>query len=96
MNIEYAVSDSGLTMTTTERDSVMNSISTIASTPYATAPYMRSMGIRNYPPESNSEIVRNQYAAEIITQCSKWDDRVKVSEVCFEKNNGVKVVIRSG
>ncbi len=95
MDIEYAAKKN-LSMNATEQDSVINSISTIASTPYATAPYIRSLGIRNYPPESNSEISRNKYAAEVITQCSMWEDRVEVSEVRFGKNNNVRMVIKGG
>ncbi|MDE6053157.1 MAG: hypothetical protein K2G55_05225 [Lachnospiraceae bacterium] len=95
MDIEYTA-NGNLSMTATEQDSVINSVSTIASTPYATAPYIRSLGIRNYPPESNSEIARNQYATEVIAQCSMWEDRVEVSEVRFGKNNDVRMVIKGG
>lgn len=86
----------GLSMTSTERDSVTNNISTIASTPYASAPYIRSMGIKNYPPESNSEIAKNQYAAEVMTQCGIWENRAKVSGVYFGENNDIRMVIESG
>lgn len=96
MDIEYAVSSAGLSITATEQDSVIKSISTIAGTPYASAPFMRSMGIRNYPPESNSEIARNQYAAEVITQCNRWENRAEVAEVRFVGNNSVRVVIKGG
>lgn len=95
MDIEY-VANENLSMTATKQDSIVNSISTIASTPYATAPYIRSLGVRNYPPESNSEIARNQYATEVITQCSMWDERVEVSEIRFGKNNDVRLVIKGG
>ena len=96
MAVEYTELNLKLPMTDTERDSVMNSIGTIAGTPYATAPYIRSMGIKNYPPESASEIARNQYATEVITQCDKWEKRVKVSEVQFGENNNVRMVIENG
>lgn len=94
MNVEYTKSD--LSMTSTEKDSVINSMSTIAGTPYASAPYIRGMGIKSYPPESNSEIARNQYAAEVITQCGIWENRAKVSGVYFEKDNNVRLVIENG
>ncbi|MGN0338665.1 MAG: hypothetical protein ACI4EE_14320 [Lachnospiraceae bacterium] len=84
------------TMTATEQDSIESSISTIASTPYGTAPFMRDMGIKEYPPESNSEIARNQYASEVITQCSLWEDRASVAEVKFESDNEVRMVIDNG
>lgn len=95
MDIEYAAK-AGLDMSATEQDSIINSISTIVGTPYATAPYMRSMGISNYLPESGSEVAKNQYAAEVIAQCSIWEDRVSVSEVRFGENNDVKVVVKGG
>lgn len=94
MVIEYSEDTSKLTAT--EQDSIINSISTIASTPYASAPFMRSMGIRNYPPESNSEITRNKYAAEVITQCDRWENRVKVLEVRFGEDNDVRMVVENG
>lgn len=96
MDIECAVSTANVLMTATERDSVINSIGTIAGTPYASAPFMRSMGIKNYPPESNSEIAKNQYATEVITQCGRWENRAEVAEVRFEENNSVMVVIKGG
>lgn len=82
-------------MTETERDSVENSICTIVSTPYATAPYIRSMGIKNYPPKSDSELSRNHYATEAITQCRAWEDRAKISEVIFTEENEVRMVIEN-
>lgn len=84
------------TMTETEADSIKNSISTIASTPYASAPYMRDMGIKAYPPESNSIIAKNQYASEVITQCELWEDRASIAEVVFDNDNEVRVVIENG
>lgn len=83
-------------MTGTERDAVENSISTIASTPYATAPFIRDMGIKEYPLKSNSEIARNRYATEVITQAALWEDRAKVSEVRYTNDDSVKVVIKNG
>lgn len=92
MILEYADKKSK-TLTETELDGIENSISTMASTPYATAPFIRSMGIKAYPPETNSDIAKNQYATEVITQCGIWEDRAKVSEVKFLDDNEVKVVI---
>lgn len=92
MILEYADKKSR-SMTETELDGIENSISTIASTPFATAPFIRSMGIKGYPPETNSDIAKNQYATEVITQCGIWEDRAKVSEVQFSDDNDVKVVI---
>lgn len=83
-------------ITATERDAIENSISTISSTPYATAPFMRNMGIKGYPPESNSEIARNRYATEVITQTALWEDRVQVSEVRCTDDNEVRMVIKNG
>lgn len=84
------------TLTVTERDAIENSISTISSTPYATAPFIRNMGIKVYPLKSNSEIERNRYATEVITQAALWEDRAKVSEVRYMGDNDVRVVIKNG
>ncbi len=82
-------------LTATERDAIENSISTIASTPYAAAPFIRSMGIKGYPPESNSEIAKNRYATEVITQTALWEDRAYVSEV-RQDGDEVRMVIKNG
>jgi phage baseplate assembly protein W len=84
------------TLTETERDAIEDSIGTIASTPYGTAPYIRDMGIRGYPPENASQISRNEYATEVITQCEKWEDRAEVSEVQWNDENEVRMVIAYG
>lgn len=81
-------------LTATERDSIENSISTIAGTPYAAAPFIRNMGIKEYPPDSNSEIAKNRYATEVITQTAIWEDRAQVSEVRYTEGNEVRMVIK--
>lgn len=86
---------SGKKMTKTESESIRNNIKTLASTPYGTAPFIRDMGIKDYPPQDASEIKQNSYAAEVITQARIWEDRAKVSEVSFDEGNRVKVVISS-
>lgn len=92
MKIEFADSKE---MTVTERDAIEDSISTLISTPYGTAPYARTLGIKEHPPESTSEIAKNRYAAEIIAQTSLWEDRAQVSEVRYTQDHA-KVVIKSG
>ena len=82
---------SGKKMTKTESESIRNNIKTLASTPYGTAPFIRDMGIKDYPPQDASEIKQNSYAAEVITQTRIWEDRAKVSEVSFDEGNRVKV-----
>ena len=72
-------------MTQTERESIKNNIETLASTPYGTAPFIRNMGIKDYPPKDESDIAKNSYAAEVITQVRIWEDRAKVSEVSYEE-----------
>ena len=83
-------------LTVTEQNSIENSISTISTTPYATAPFMRSMGIKDYPPETNSIIAKNQYAMEVISQTAMWEDRAKVTAVNFGDDNEVRMVIEYG
>lgn len=95
MNIDY-VGENKKTLTATDRESIKNSIGTLASTPYGSAPFIRSMGIKNYPPEDNSELSHNQYATEVITQAGIWENRAKVSEVQFDENNEARVVLGSG
>ena len=77
----------------TEKNSIENSIGTIASTPFGTAPFIRNMGIRDYPPKDNSGLAQNRYAAEVITQCGIWEDRAQPRQVTFNNNNEVRVVI---
>lgn len=82
-------------MTETQKDSIEDSIGTIAETLYGTAPFIRDMGIKDYPPKSESETDRNKYATEVITQCGLWEDRVDVSSVTFKDKN-VRVVVKNG
>ena len=82
-------------LTATERNAIENSISTIAGTPYATAPFIRNMGIKEYPPDSNSEIAKNRYATEVITQTAMWEDRAQVSEVRYSEDNEARMVINN-
>lgn len=83
-------------LTATERDAIENSISTIISTPYGTAPFNRNMGIKEYPPSANSEMARNRYAAEVITQTAMWEDRARISEVRYMGEDETRVVIEDG
>ncbi|MCM1045645.1 MAG: hypothetical protein NC417_09055 [Candidatus Gastranaerophilales bacterium] len=83
-------------LTATERDAIENSISTIASTPYSTAPFLRNMGIKDYPPKNNSEIAKNRYATEVIAQTAMWEDRAQVSEIRCTEDNEARVVIKNG
>ncbi len=81
-------------LTKTEQESIENSIGTIASTPYGTVPFMRDFGIKNYMVDT--EIEKNQYATEVMTQCMQWEDRVQVSEIHFTENNEVRMVLTDG
>lgn len=83
-------------MTKTESESIKDSIGTLAATPYGSAPFIRNMGIKIYPPPSESDIDRNNYATEVITQAGIWEDRAKVAEVTFMGDNETKVVMTSG
>mgnify|MGYP000296697047 CR=1 FL=1 len=51
-------------LTQSEKDSIENNISTIASTPYATAPFIRNMGIKKISSrnaiEYSRESIRNR------------------------------------
>ncbi|MCI9142080.1 MAG: hypothetical protein HFH87_05575 [Lachnospiraceae bacterium] len=82
-------------LTEAERKSIENSISTIAGTPYGSAPFIRNMGIKEYPPDSNSEIAKNRYATEVITQTAVWEDRAQVSEVKYTEGNEARMVIKN-
>lgn len=93
MKIEFT---GGREMTATERSAIEDSISTLSSTPYGTAPYARDMGIKEYPPKSTSEIAKNRYATEVITQAARWEDRAKVSEVRYTQDNAARVVMING
>lgn len=95
MIIKYA-DEMNAGIESTERDSIENSIGTIASTPYGAAPFLRNMGIKNYPPDNKSELSKNRYATEVITQCQIWEDRVKLKGLHFEENNTVRMEIEYG
>ena len=83
-------------ITETEKGSIENNLGTIATTPYGSAPFLRSMGIKHYPPETNSEFEQNLYATELITQAGIWEDRVEVTEVQFNSRNEVRMVLGYG
>ena len=91
MEIEY-LSGTNRGITETQQNSIENSISTIASTPYGSAPFIRNMGIREYPPRDDSEMSRNRYATEVITQCGIWEDRVLLRQVVFDGDKARMVI----
>ena len=95
MEIEYFSGDDQ-DITETARNSIENSIGTIASTPYGSAPFIRNMGIKNYPPENNSESVRNRYATEVISQCGIWEDRAQVRQIIFGEEGKARMVMEYG
>jgi phage baseplate assembly protein W len=80
MNINF---QSG--MTETEKKAIYSSISTIAATPYGSAPYLRDMGIRNYT-FGQSDLEKNAHSAEVIQQIGEWEDRVSVSGITYNGN----------
>lgn len=92
MLIEYA---NDRDITETERESIENNISTIASTPYGSAPFIRNMGIK-HPPESKSDLEWNRYAMEVITQCTIWEDRAQVQQIALDQNNTARMVVEYG
>ena len=79
-------------MSETERRSIFSSLSIIAATPYATVPYIRNLGIEEFP-EDNSEFAQNEYATEVMGQVEIWEDRVTISEISFDNDNEVRMVI---
>lgn len=95
MNIKY-VTEVGKDITETEKGSIENSFSTIASTPYGSAPFIRNMGIKNYPPKNASDLERNRYATEVITQCGIWEDRATLRQVVFNEAGEARMVIEYG
>ncbi|MCM1235645.1 MAG: hypothetical protein NC489_36575 [Ruminococcus flavefaciens] len=82
MQIDYG--DTEKRMTETEKKSIFSSVSTIAATPYGTAPYMRDMGIKKYLLSERTETIKNARASEIMEQIEMWDDRVSVKRVSFQ------------
>lgn len=77
----------------TEQKSIASCIQTIASTTYGTVPYAREMGLKQMLPRNNSELARNEYAAELSDAIEEWEDRVSVKEVLFTTDNEAKAVI---
>lgn len=81
-------------ITRTEKESIMNNIGTLASTPYGSIPLLRDAGV--HLPEDISQYSRNAYATELIEQAEEYEDRAEVSEVNFLNENEVKVEITYG
>lgn len=94
MEVDY--SNSSVYLTETERKSIQSSLNVITSTPYASVPYMRNLGLKKWIPEDMSDIARNEYITNVIEQAQYWEDRVEISEILFDKNNEMKVVVSSG
>lgn len=89
------IDDSGLQgkVTETERKSIHSSLGVLASTPYATVPFNRNLGLEFWLPEDNSEEARNEYAAEVMEQAEIWEDRAVIREIQFESDTEVRMVI---
>lgn len=80
--------------TKTERESILNNIATLASTPYGTAPFLRDAGV--HMPDNLNDYNRNTYAAEIIDMAETYEDRAEVTEVTVEEDGRTKVVVSYG
>lgn len=80
----------------TEQKSIASSIQMIASTPYGTVPYARSMGMKKLLPRNNSDMEKNEYAMDLTEAIEEWEDRVSVKEVGFTNDGETKVVIDYG
>lgn len=76
-----------------EQKRIESSIGMIASTVYGTVPYARSMGLRNILPRNNSELEKNEYAADLTEAVEAWEDMVSVKEVEVTEDGETKVVI---
>lgn len=96
MEIQYTEEGKAKNMTMTEKDSIENNIGTLASTPWASAPFLRGMGIKEYPPKDLTEMTRTKYAAEVMREAGKYEDRVKVSKVKLDEDGKGMVVIENG
>lgn len=79
-----------------EQNSIASSIRMIASTPYGTVPYARGMGMKKLLPRNNSDMAKNEYAADLAEAVEQWEDRVSVKEVDFTVDGEPKVVIDYG
>lgn len=79
-----------------EQKSIASSIQMIASTPYGTVPYARSMGMKKMLPRNNSDMEKNEYAMNLTEAIEEWEDRVSVKEVGFTNDGETKVVIDHG
>jgi len=96
MDIQYIDSGNAQKMTDSDMNSIENNIGTLASTPWASAPFLRGMGIKEYPPKDLSEMARTKYAAEVMREVGKYEDRVKVSKVSLDENGKGTMVIKNG
>ena len=92
MNIEFKNN----AFTESEKNGIASELNIISTTKRVTMPYMRDMGIENNLPEDNSPLSQNQYASDVIEQVHEWDERIAVSEILFENENEVRMVIEHG
>ena len=78
----------------TEKESIMNNLGTLASTPYGSIPLLRDAGMQF--PEDASQYSRNAYITELIEQAEQYEDRAEISAAEFLNEEEVKVEITYG
>ena len=93
MNVAFE-EDQAQEITKTEKESIMNNLGTLASTPYGTIPLLRGAGV--HLPEDVSEYQRNMYATELVEQAEEYEDRAEVTDVTFLSEEEVKVEVTYG
>lgn len=84
MNVEYVGTDEDI-------EDIKECASNIISTIKGTMPYMRSMGIS--PEVIGRSTIRSkaEYMDEVITELSKWDERISVKEIKMKDNGDGRI-----
>jgi len=81
-------------------EDIIKCAGTILSTPYASMPYMRDMGITADAVAGLSRGDEGEYYAQAADQIEEWEERVSVNEITCTANDdgsaGVKVVVGDG
>ena len=72
-------------------EDIIRCLKTLYSTIAGTQPMARDFGIDVSFVGMPAEVIKNQYALEIIEKTEKYEPRVSVSEVTFEMNNDVLI-----
>lgn len=80
-------------MTVTDQRSIKRCVQQISSVQQGSVPFARDMGVEEFLPINNSPYVKNEFAAAVEMQIEEWETRATPSEVSFDDDGNLKVVM---